>query len=158
MIESITRQQQIVLLSLGIHGLESREDKTSFAWWDIPVPGTERVSYVEYSFDAKLGIDGQDVTIEQTGDDEFLITVPEFVFIGHENERFELATESNGVLSWMTPEIDKLEMASRILNDDTEREYVDKNSDTLRDQAKFFYGSIIGGIDPAIVVRFAFQP
>lgn len=151
-ISAVTREQQVVLLSLGIQGIDVEKDSSSILGQSIW--GTGRSSFLQYNFDAKLGIEGQDVTIEETGAKTYRVTIPDFVFIGHDNPEFQSVVEDNGALSFATPEIDTAEVITEILNDDTKDEYVAKNVDLLRDQAKVFYEGIIRGIDPTLEVEF----
>lgn len=154
-VSSITREEQVVLLSLGIEGIAERSATGEFL--GMTVPGTGRSSFVQYGFNAKLGIEGSDVRIARTGEDELVITVPEFVFIGHDDETFETVVESNGVLSWVTPEIDTVEMINTILDEDAQGQYVDANREVLEDQARAFYSAIVMSIDPTIALRFEFR-
>ena len=156
LMDSVTREQQVVLLSLGIQGISEKTARTTIL--GIEVPGSERALFLQYSFNAKLGIEGKDVRIRQTGENEYLVSVPGFVFIGHSNEEFKLAAENNGVLSWVTAEIDPVEMINSILDDEAKARYVSSNEEVLRDQAKAFYAGIVRGIDPTIAVRFEFRP
>ncbi|WP_312350455.1 hypothetical protein [Actinomyces sp.] len=151
---SVTREQQVVLLSLGIQGISETDDRSEF--FGLEVPGTGRSSFLEYSFNAKLGIQGEDVRIERTGEKSYLISIPEFTFIGYDSPDYKIAAKTNGVLSWMTPEIDTAEMITRILSDSARKTYIESNEDTLKDQAKIFYSNIISGIDPTIVTEFDF--
>jgi hypothetical protein len=123
----------------------------------MDVPGSERTSFLQYSFNAKLGIEGKDVTIRQTGADAFVVSIPRFIFIGHSNENFRLVAENNGLLSLVTPEISSVEMINNILDSDAENEYIIRNREVLEDQAKAFYGNIITSIDPNVFVRFEFR-
>lgn len=107
-INSVTREQQVVLLSLGIQGIDVEKDKSSVLGQDIW--GTGRASFLQYNFDAKLGIEGEDVTVEQTAEKSYVVTIPEFVFIGHDNPELQSVVEDNGVLSFATPEIDNAEV------------------------------------------------
>ncbi|MGD8214017.1 hypothetical protein [Aestuariimicrobium sp. Y1814] len=154
-IESITRKEQVVLLSLGIQGIAEQTQTTKL--FGKSIPGSSRAMFVQYNFHAKLGIEGKDVEIQQTGDDEYLVTIPEFIFIGHDKESFKLVTEDKGVLGFVTPEIDPVEMINGILNDDAKQQYVNTNREVLRDQAQAFYSGIILSIDPAVKVKFAFE-
>lgn len=169
LIKSITREEQVVLLSLGIQGIaEGNESKEFFGTY---IPGSKRTTVIQYGFQAKLGIEGKDVVIRQTGEDEFIVSIPEFIFIGHDNENFRVVTEKNGILSWATPEIDSVEMITYILNPDEEHQYVDENGkvlkdqdqyinendEVLREQAEAFYSGIISSIDPTIVTKFEFR-
>ncbi len=123
----------------------------------MEIPGSDRVSFLKYEFEAKLGIDGQEVKIRQTGEDAFLVSIPEFIFIGHDNESFKVAAESNDALSWTTPKIDTVKMINKVLDDDAKEQYIDSNEAILRDQAKAFYTGIITSIDSTIVVEFEFR-
>jgi len=155
-INSITRTEQVALLSLGIQGISEKNQRGTFPF-GIDVPGSERASFVQYGFNAKLGIEGKDVKIVQTGKTAFLVSIPKFIFIGHDNESFKLVAENNDVLSWVAPKIDTFEMINKILNNDTQKKYIDSNEEILKDQAKVFYTSIITSIDPTIAIRFEFR-
>lgn len=154
-IKSITREEQVVLLSLGIQGIDEKNDKGEIL--GVHIPGSERTSFIEYSFNAKLGIEGGDVEISQTGENKYLVSVPEFTFIGLDNQNVRFITEDNGILSWLTPEIDRVGMVNSILSVDAKNGYIDSNREILQDQASSFYTGIIASIDPAIDVEFSFR-
>lgn len=154
-VRSVKLEEQVVLVSLGIQGIvEKNAESTIFG---VAVPGTGRTLYLQYSYAAKLGIEGEDVTIEQTGDKEFLVTIPEFIFIGHDDEQFKVAVENNGVLSFTTPEIDTATLITEILSDDARAEHVKANREILEHQATSFYTGIIKGIDHDIDVDVKFR-
>lgn len=92
-----------------------------------------------------------------TGDNSYLVTIPEFTFIGVDEPTYKLAAEDNGVLSWVTPDIDTTEMVNDILNDSTKQQYIEANIDTLEDQAKVFHTNVIMGVDPTVTVEFAYS-
>jgi hypothetical protein len=156
-VESVTREEQVALVSLGIQGIEEKSDSMTIPLLQANVPGSERATFVQYSFTAKLGLDGDDVEIEQTGEDAFLVSVPEFIFIGHDDEDFRLVTENNGALSWLTPEIDELGMVNSILNDEAKAQYLDSHEELLKAQTESFYGGIITSVDPSVTVEFNFK-
>lgn len=153
-VHAVTRTEQVSLMSLGIQGISSKNQKSTFQGIDIP--GSERASFIQYSFSAKLGIEGKSVKIAQVAASEYLVSVPKFVFIGHSDVDFRLVIESSGVVSWVTPKIDTVEMVNAILNDDSKDQYIIANSDILKDQAKSFYGGIVSSIDPSISLKFEF--
>lgn len=153
-VQSVTKKQEVVLLSLGIQGIAESTDKSKILGIDIP--GSDRATFLQYNFSAKLGLDGESVRVVSTGENSYRIVIPEFVFIGHDDESFRLVAEDNGVLSWVTPEVDTAEMISGILNDEAEAKYVDANIDILKDQAKVFYTGIISSIDPDVSLTFEF--
>ena len=154
-IQSITREEQVVLLSLGIQGIDEKNKRGAI--WGMKIPGSERASFMQYNFNAKLGIEGKDVRIKQTGEDKFLVSIPDFIFIGHDKPSFRLVTENSGVLSWMTPRIDPVKTINGILNDEVKDKYVDSNNAILRDQAQVFYEGIITSIDSTVDVEFEFR-
>lgn len=153
-VHAVTRTEQVSLMSLGIQGISSKNQKSTFQGIDIP--GSERASFIQYSFSAKLGIEGKSVKIAQVAASEYLVSVPKFVFIGHSDVDFRLVIESSGVVSWVTPKIDTVEMVNAILNDGSKDQYIIANSDILKDQAKSFYGGIVSSIDPSISLKFEF--
>ena len=154
-IQSITREEQVVLLSLGIQGISEKTERITFL--GVDVPGSERASFVQYSFNAKLGIDGRDVRIVPSGEKKYRISIPEYIFIGHSNEDFKLVAENNGALSFITPENDPVEMINSILSEDAQAEYIENNEEILREQALAFYSGIITGIDPEISITYDFR-
>lgn len=154
-IAAVIREEQVALLSLSIQGIE-REDSNG-KLFGMDLPWSERVSFVQYSFTAKLGIAGRGVGIGETDPNHYLVTVPEFIFIGHSGILFQSAIENNGVLSWTTPEHDEIQMVNRILDDEAQQRYIVDNEEILRDQAQIFYARIIASIDPDAVVEFEYR-
>lgn len=154
-VESIQREEKIVLLALGIQGIERKEDTTKVGGFTIP--GSAKVSYFQYKYDAQLGLNGKSVTVEKTGDAEYTITVPDFEFLGFNNPRFEVAVEDNGVVSFITPDIDESAAITEILNDSRKEQHIADNAELLRMQCESFYGGIIRGIDPSLTVKFEYS-
>ena len=153
-INAIERENQVVLLSLGVQGLAEESVQPKIFGRNVPWSG--RTLYMQYNYRAKLGIDGGDVTIEQTGDNEFRVTIPEFILIGHDDIGFRVAVERNGVLSFVTPEIDQAKLVTELLSDDATAENINNNRDVLREQAAAFYTGIFKSVDPEITVTFDF--
>ena len=90
-INAVTRIEQIALVSLAIEGIT--ENRANSQLFGVDVPWSDRVSFIRYSFNAKLGLKGEDVTVTQTGESSFEIELPEFIFIGHDDINFALAAE-----------------------------------------------------------------
>ena len=153
-LQAVNREEQVVLTSLAIQGIV--EETASTTLWGHEIFGTERAVFLQYTLSAKLGVEGADVVIEQTGENEFLVTIPEFIFIGHDDVEFRMLTENGGALSWVTPDVDTVEMVNDVLRPDALDQYVDEYRDILQDQARVFYSGIISGIDPTAVVAFDF--
>lgn len=154
-VQSVERMEQIVLLGLNIQGLETENTDAQIADW--VVPGTEKTVFMQYSFTAKLGIDGEDVDIVPVGDNQYRVTIPEFIFIGYDNLALKAAVQSNNVLSWIAPKIDEEKMRDTVLSKKSQETYVASNEDLLKDQAESFYTKIITSIDPSAGVRFEYR-
>ncbi|MCR2784155.1 MULTISPECIES: hypothetical protein [unclassified Microbacterium] len=158
--QAITTEEQVVLVSLGIQGIEEESANSSF--FGMEIPGSDRASFLRYEFTAKLGLEGADVDIEQTAENDFLISIPEFIFIGHEfisddGSPFKVVVQSNGALSWVTPEIDDTEMINRVLSDPVRLDYIHQNRALLQEQARTFYSGIVHGVDPSAELTFDFH-
>lgn len=153
-VNAVTRVQEVALVTLSIEGIDERKTEAGQILF-LSIPNS-RASFLRYSFEAKLGIDAKEVDIEERADGSFLVTIPEFVVIGLNNQKVEVAAENNDVLSWTTPEIDTLDMVNTVFGDDLQAEYVSKNTELLQDQARAFYTSIVTAIDPTIDVEFEF--
>jgi hypothetical protein len=154
-VDAVTRLDQVVLLGLSIQGISEETSQGRILGWGVP--GTTRTAFLRYDFDAKLGIEGRDVEIEQRGEKAFVVRIPEFIFIGHDDVRFEVAAADDGLLSWTTPEIDNVETVNRILNNDARQQYIDRNQEMLKDQARNFYTGVISSVDPTLDVEFEFS-
>lgn len=153
-VEAMERKGDVVVLGLSVVAVD--DDKTVAQVYGFDIPGTGRATFLRYSFDAKLGFAGEDVEIEAAGEDTIRVTIPPFSFIGSDNFDSEVASEENGLLSWVTPEIDDREMAEKFLDDARKQEYVDKNIEELRQNAESFYIDLVTAIDPSITLKFEF--
>lgn len=153
-INAVTRIEQIALVSLAIEGIT--ENRANSQLFGVDVPWSDRVSFIRYSFTAKLGLDGEGVTVTPTGENSFEIELPEFVFIGHDKINFAMAAENDGVLSWVTADIDPLEIVNEVLDEDAQGQYLEKNKELLEEQAKSFYRSLVLSVDPEADVTFVF--
>lgn len=151
---SISLDEQVVLVSLGIQGITSERIQSTV--FGKKVPGTARTSFLQYTYDAKLGIEGDEVIVEETGENQFLVKIPEFIFIGHENAEFKTVVEDNGVMSFVTPEVDTAGLITEVLNEDARDTHIDSNREVLELQARNFYSGIIHGVEPDIDLTFEF--
>ncbi len=154
-VDALERKGDVVVLAMSVVAVD--DDKTTMQFYGLDVPGTTRATFLRYGFDAKLGFEGSSVKIEAKEDNTFRISIPKFAFIGYDNFDSEVATEKNGLLSWLTPAIDDREMAEKFLNDEKKQEYVSKNIDTLKDEAQSFYTDIVTAIDPNATLTFEFS-
>jgi hypothetical protein len=154
-INAIERTQEVSLLSLGIQGIKE-QNRCSEAFGKC-VPGTTETTFLQYMFDAKLGIDGAEVEVTKTGANKFAVSVPDFKFIGYAEPTFKVAVEDGGVFDWVTPDIDKVAMINDILNDDARETYLDTNKDLLQEQTRVFYDSLITSVAPEAETTFEFR-
>lgn len=154
-INAVQREEQVVLLSLGIQGLA--EKSSAGEVFGVRVPWTDRTQFVQYSYKAKLGIEGKDVRVTESGEHAYTVEIPQFIFIGHTDEEFKTAVEDNGVLSWTTQPLDAASTVSDVLSADKKREDINDNRELLQDQARSFYEGIIRGVDPEAQVTLEFH-
>lgn len=152
---AVERQEQIVLLSTSTQGLA--EERIYSELFGQNLPGTGRTQFLQYTYRAKLGIEGSEVSIDDTGENQYRVSVPEFVFIGHDEVDFKTAIEDNGVLSWATPEIDTASTITEILSEEEMTQQINSNLDLLQDQARTFYTGIVQGIDDDAEIDFEFS-
>ena len=153
-IQFVTPQQEVALLSLHIQGIERNESNGKIL--GVVVPASEKTTLIQYEFDAKLGIDGSQVKIEPTGPGAFRVTIPEFISVGFDDPVFEDPIESNNTLSWLAPPAVHTAMINNILSDENKQKYVTQNEAALREQATVFYRGIIASVDPEIIIDFEF--
>lgn len=154
-IHAIERTQEVSLLSLGIQGIREEDQRGSVLGWEVPLTG--KTLFMQYSFDAKLGLDGQQVEVTRTGENSYQVSIPRFGFIGYDNLDFKVAVEDGSALSWATPDIDQAELITEILNDEARETYVSKNEDLLRGQAELFYSTLISSVVPDAQTEFEFR-
>lgn len=153
-IMAVERREEIVLLSTATEGLHTVQSEGRIFKW--PLPRSVRTNILQYSFNAKLGIDGRDVSIREISEDQFRVTIPEFKTIGFSEPTFKTVHRSDGVLSFVTEDIDTAEAISEILNDDSRQVHIDSNRDLLQDQARLFYTDLIRAIDEDVTLQFEF--
>jgi hypothetical protein len=154
-VQAIERTEEVSLLRLSIQGImDKTENREVFGQ---AIPGTAEKVFLQYNFDAKLGLDGAEVTVSKTGENAYLISVPEFSFIGYDEPTFEVAVEDGGPLSWATPDVDQVEMVNEILDGDEQDEYLASHEDLLRDQTKVFYDRLVTSIDPSASTTYEFR-
>lgn len=153
-IQSVTRVQEVALLSLHIEGISKHESNGEI--FGVAVPASEKTTLIQYKFDAKLGIDGSQVTIEPNGPKSFRVTIPQFIGIGFDKPAFEAPLESSDALGWLAAPAVQTSMVNNILSDENKQKYISQNEAALKEQAKAFYSGLIASVDPEITVDFAF--
>lgn len=153
-IKSVELQEQVVLVRSAIADLKPKADIQDIN--GIAIPWTDRSVLLQYEFDTMVGINGEDVTITRTGDNAFRIAIPDFILIGIDEPRYHVVNEVNGVLSFLTPEIDTLKLTEEVLTDEVKTEHIDGLRPVLEVQAKDFYTNIITAIDPNVTLEFTF--
>lgn len=153
-VNAVERTQEVALVTLGIEGIRERKTNDGQILF-LSIPNS-RSAFLRFSFDAKLGLDADGVDIDEQADGSLVVRIPSFIVIGIDNQNVEVAAENNDLLSWTTPEIDKVEMVNTIFSDELEAEYLARNTDLLQDQARAFYSTIIRSIDPDVAFTFEF--
>jgi hypothetical protein len=154
-IRAIERTQEVSLVSLAVQGIKQTSDSAKL--FGKSVPGTKKQVFLQYAFDAKLGIDGAEVKVTKTGANAYLISVPAFTFIGYDQPSFKVAVEDGDLLSWTVPDVDRVKMINEILSEKARTTYITSNEDLLEEQSRFFYDSLIKSVDPEATTTFEFR-
>jgi hypothetical protein len=149
------KNKEIALVTLGISDIYEKENTATV--FKKKLPGSKKQVYIRGSFDAKLGIDGKNVVVTETGEKEYTINIPEFIFIGYNNVKFEVAVESNGLLSFATDDIDQAAMVSEVLNPVGQEQYMEKYTALLKESAEEFYKNLIPSTETDVVLKFTYD-
>ncbi|MBS1905486.1 MAG: hypothetical protein JST33_02730 [Actinobacteria bacterium] len=155
-VRSVKGEEQVILVTTGITDIKEMKDNQSFfGLFDIPL--SDRTTFLRYDYDAKYGIEGKDVRIRKLGDKSYEISIPTFKFLGYGPDPiFRVATESNGILSWTTPQIDTLKASKELLTEAAAAKHIDGVRPLLEIQAQKFYTRIVSSIEPDAKLSFDF--
>lgn len=153
-VHSLTLPNEVILLRLGIQGITEEQSGAEILGQQIP--GTTHHHLLQYSFQASLGVNGKDVNISQVSEKKYRIDVPKFVFLGQSDIQLKTIVDNDGVLSFLSTDVDPLQVATRVLNTDAKNEYITQNIDILKRQTQDYYSGIVRAIDPEIELDFTF--
>lgn len=95
-LDALTTNEQIVLTSVAAESISESTEYSTFN--DYEIFGTGRTVYLQFTFTAQLGFDGMGVVAEEAGPGEYVVTVPEFAVIDHDDLEVQALAENNGVL------------------------------------------------------------
>ena len=154
-IQAIERTEEVSLVQLSVQGIKDKAESATI--FGTSVPWSEETVFLQYTFEAKLGLDDAEVEVTETGENSYLISVPEFTFIGYDEPTFEVAATDGGALSWATPDVDQVEMVNEILDDEAKEQYLADNEELLRQQTEFFYDGLIASVAPEAVTEYEFR-
>ncbi|GAA1659459.1 hypothetical protein [Microbacterium flavum] len=154
-VRSVHGEEQVILVTAGVGGIETESDNQSF-FGLFDVPFSDRQVFIQYDLDAKFGIEGKDIKIVPTSDKTYTITIPPFIYLGYSDPKFSVATESNGILSWTTPQIDKVAAVEDLLTDELIASHIEDYRSLLEVQAQTFYTRIVKGIEPEATLKFEY--
>jgi hypothetical protein len=152
-VTSIEKEEQTVLLSLGVEGISEAEGIPPTILKDFPVLAKAR--YMVYSMKAKLGVDT--VSIEATDDHKFTVAVPDFIWIGQDEFKIGDVFSNDGVLSAFTEQDTESEQVNAIIDDEVKQKHLAANQELLRDQAEFYFTKLATSIDPDAELTFVFE-
>ena len=154
-VETVEEIGEIATLQLSIVDVLDEQKATPFLGL-VDLPGSTRKTLIKIEYDAKLGIDGTEVTITPKGKDAYEIRIPSFIFIGYDNLGEQFAIEQNGILSWTNPAIDKDELARKIFTAEHKQVLLKKYEEPLKTSTELFFIQLIKAIDPSAKVSFVY--
>lgn len=152
-VSSIQKEEQSVLLTLGVQGISEAKGIPPAMFKDFPLLHKARL--MQYSMKAKLGVDA--VTIDATGDHTFVVTVPEFIWIGQDDLNIDRVFSDDGVLSAFTEQKSEVDQLNGIVDDALKQKHLEGNDQALRDQAEFYFTKLARSIDPDAELTFEFE-
>jgi hypothetical protein len=151
----LEKNKEIALVTLGVTDIfDETHSKEIFG---NEIPWSKKQTFIKATFEVKLGIDGNNVTINEIGEMEYEINVPEFIFIGYNNPVFEHVTDNNGVLSFVTEDVDQTEMINKIFDDEGKQKYIDQYKELLKESTQEFYQNLLPSSYSDVKLTFNFQ-
>jgi hypothetical protein len=105
-----------------------------------------------------MGINGNEVIINPTGEGQYEIQIPPFIYMGQNNFKSEVAAEESGILSWTNSEIDEADMINDVLGKDKQQELLTKYDAQLKESTEQFFTQLIKAIEPDANITFTYQP
>ncbi|WP_336625243.1 MULTISPECIES: hypothetical protein [unclassified Microbacterium] len=150
-VTSMEKKEQTVLLQLGVKGVSEAEGIPPAILKDFPL--LQKARYMIYGGKVKLGVDH--VIVKATGDHEFTVEVPEFIWIGDDVD-VEQIISSDGILSAFTAQKSEAEQFNNLISNEDKADYVEQNLSALRDQAEFVFTKYATSIDPNATLTFVF--
>ncbi|WP_462259015.1 hypothetical protein [Vagococcus teuberi] len=156
-VNAMTKRSQVAILGLSVTDIYDKSQVKTFLGMDVPF--SEKTTYVKGTFEAKLGFDGNDVTIQKAPglQNTYNIAIPEFIVVGISNPSFEVVNSKNDILSFITEDIDTHELSNNAMSDDTLVKYIDMNKEWLKDQATDYYQRLLTSIDPEATLSVTFS-
>lgn len=151
-VTSMEKKEQTVLLELGIEGVSEAKGIPPAILKEFPL--LQKARYMIYTSKIKLGVDA--VIVKSTGDHQFEVSVPAFIWIGEEDTKVNKVISQDGVLSAFTEQKSDLEQRDALFTADTKTKYLEQNQQTLRDQAEFVFTKLATSIDPDAKLTFVF--
>lgn len=160
-VSSVLPRGEVALLSLRTNDIHTEKRATQIgaaeeSFFSFTLPGSEKAIIKQYSYDAKLGIDGSKVEITPNGENSYTVTIPEFIVIGTADFTSKTLDEDNGVLGFFTEDIDTDAMITDAQSEGAKERLIDGNEQILADQAEFFYTNLIRAVEPEAALDFEF--
>jgi hypothetical protein len=151
----LEKNKEIALVTLGVTDI--LDQTTSKKLFGKKVAFSDKKTFMKATFEAKLGIDGKDVKVTEIGEKEFEINIPKFVFIGYSNPKFEHIADNNGVLSFLTEDIDQAELINKMLDEKGQEKYISQYTSLLKESAEEFYNNLIPSFDKGVKLSFKYE-
>lgn len=155
-VDGLTNEKQIVLLKTSIE--DTVEDETALI--DLPflgTLGTQKIKSIQYQLTAKFGIDGKEVVIEEKGDNEFTIYIPQFIFIGYSDVVIYGIDENNERFSMLTKDVDEVDLMNEIFNERKQEEFIVQFNSELKEYAQEFYNGLLEDMSSSPKLNFVFS-
>lgn len=151
----LEKNREIALVTLGISDIIDETNSQKIFGQEIP--WSDKQTYIKATFEAKLGIDGRNVKIEKINDKEFEITIPKFIFIGYDEPVIEHVVDNNGVLSFVTEDVNQAEMVNKMFSKENKQKYIDQYANLLKESTEEFYNNLLPEFDKEVKLNFVYE-
>ncbi len=158
-IKNLEKTQEVVLLNASLEKIVASSNDSKLPFTDIKLPFTEKKSIFIVNYFAKFGIKDA-VKIEEDGEDNLIITVPEFDIIGislNEEMPYQLYDTSKDIFSFVTSDIDTGGELAKQLSNEEQRDLIDDHQNILKEAAEEYYYNIFRAINENIKIKFLYK-
>lgn len=151
----LKKNKEIALVTLGITDIIDETNSQKIFGQEIP--WSDKQTFIKATFEAKLGIDGKDVIIEKVNNNEYKITIPKFIFIGYDQPKIEHVVDNNGVLSFVTEDVNQAQMVNKMFSEENKEKYVNQYTDLLKESTEEFYNNLLPEFDKDVKLTFVYN-
>lgn len=158
-IDNLEKTQEVVFLNASLEKIVTSTKNSTLPFTDIKLPFTERKNIFIVNYVAKFGIK-EPVKIEDFGENNLIITIPEFDVIGislNEEMPYQLYDVTNDLFSLFTENLDTGGELAKQLSNEEQRVLIEDHENLLRDAAEEYYYNVFRALNENIKIKFLYN-